>query len=245
MIKHTMRFIPMLFVLTACSSLPEKPAQPVGEKRVINTLETTEKLAHQAGYVVIGEERDNNQFKGQALKGFTRPKRQLFRGIEPSEYAYIPGAELIERTVNVPFEYASAEFLPTPEQRFHLRLLFAVADRIELRGRTDGRGDKRADERMAHRRAEAAKRYLLSNGVPAELISINYQAAGDYIADNETIAGRGMNRRVEMEFFVDDFSKDRPVEYLANEVNRCRQPVLIDQWQEVGLEPCIKQWGSR
>lgn len=245
MIRHTIKFIPFLFVLTACNSIPERPAQPYGSKQPINTLSTAERLAHQAGYVVVGDERDNESRRSEALSGNLKEKRQFFRNIPTSEFAYITGAELVERTVNVPFEYASTEFRPTPEQRFHLRLLFSVADRVEVRGRTDGRGNKRADERIAHRRAESAKRYLLSNGVPSDLISINFQAAGDYIADNETASGRDKNRRVELEFFIDDFSLNRPMAYVANEVNKCGQPVSVDEWQTIGFEPCIEQWGKR
>lgn len=245
MIRHAIKFIPFLFVLTACNSIPERPAQPYGSKQPVNTLSTTEKLAHQAGYVVVGDERDNDKRRRQALSGIMKEKRQLFRNIPTSEFAYIAGAELVERTVNVPFEYASTEFRPTPEQRFHLRLLFSVADRVEVRGRTDGRGNRQADERIALRRAESAKRYLLSNGVPAELISINYQAAGDYVADNKTAVGRSKNRRVELEFYIDDFSLNRPMEYVANEVNKCRQPVSIDEWQIIGSDNCIDTWGKR
>lgn len=230
--------MPLVLGLTACSSIPERPTQPTGNKQPVNTLATSERLAHQAGYIVVGDARDSEKHKRAALTTPMRQERQLFRSTPASEYAYIPGAELVERTVNVPFEYASTVFSPSPEQRFHLRLLFSVADRIELRGRTDGRGNRRNNEQIALRRAEAAKRYLLSSGVPSEIISINYQSSGDYISDNHTESGRDINRRVEMEFYIDDFSNDRPVEYVSNKVNKCSQPISVDEWQDIGPETC-------
>ena len=87
---------------------------------------------------------------------------------------------------------------------------------------------------MAHRRAEAAKRYLLDRGVPSSIIAVNYQAAGDYIADNERIEGRGMNRRVEIEFYIDDFTADKVREYAIAESLRCDKKVNINEWQIIG-----------
>lgn len=242
--------MPLVFLsaLTACSSMPERATQPTGKSQPVNSLATEEMLAHTAGLVVIGAQRNNEQSKRQALSGgvyLKESKRQLFRNKPQTDYAQVPGARLIERIVHVPFEFASATFSPTPEQSFHIRQLLAVADRIEIRGRTDGKGKHIANERIAHHRAEAAKRYLLSRGVPPSIIAINYQAAGDYIDDNETVAGRNRNRRVELEFYIVDLSTGKAVDYVANAAHQCSQPIAIDQWQQVGADACIKEWGTR
>lgn len=230
----------ILATLSACETT-NAPPMPTGKSVPINSTATNEMLAHEAGLIVVGPKRNDPVvtesliYRGLKLK--LRPKdqqRQMFRKPERTYYARVPGAELIERTVMVPFSYGSVEFLPTPAQRFRLMQLMAVADRVEVRGRTDGRGNRVADEQIAIKRAEAARRYLLDSGVPPSIIAVNYQAAGDYIADNERNAGRGLNRRVELEFYIDDFTIEREYDFALNNDNRCLQPINIDEWQELG-----------
>ena len=208
--------------------MPERPPEPTGPSVPVNSTATTEMLAHNAGLVVVGPKRDVPEVKQQVLS------RQLFRRNTRDQYARVPGAQLIERTIYVPFDYGSDKFLPTMRQRLYLKQLLAVADRVEVRGRTDGRGNKKTDERMAHQRAESAKRYLLDRGVPGNIIAVNYQAAGDYIADNESIDGRNMNRRVEIEFYIDDFTQTGRVENAITEPHKCQMPANVNDWQTVG-----------
>ncbi len=231
-----------LLSLAACA-LPERPTKPSGPAKPVNSLATQEMLAYEAGYMLVGPERNKPKVKKQFLYNgqlFNQKpealQRQLSRAKTRDEFAMVPGAELVERTVKVGFSFGSDEFLPTPEQRFQLRQLLAVADRVEVRGRTDGRGNPAADERIAHLRAEAAKRYLLDRNVPSSIIAINYQAAGDYIADNEKTAGRGMNRRVELEFYIDDFTADRVQSFAINEPYKCNEPLDKNQWQEIDTQ---------
>jgi outer membrane protein OmpA-like peptidoglycan-associated protein len=75
------------------------------------------------------------------------------------------------------------------------------AKHIEVRGRTDGEQPTAADEKLALNRALAAKRWLVGKGVPENKISVNYLSSGDYISDNHTQDGKGLNRRVEIEVF--------------------------------------------
>ena len=224
-------FIAILVSISLASCATSKyPPQPSGPSKPVNSLQTAEMLAHEAGLVVVGVESNKPEVKQQLLQ------TQLFRARTRDEFALVQGAQLVERTVYVPFDFASDEFKPTVEQRYQLRQLLAVADRVEVRGRTDGRGNTRADERMAHRRAEAAKRYLLNRGVPGNIIAVNYQAAGDYIADNEQVKGRSMNRRVEVEFYIDDFTRGRGSVYDVADPRKCRLPVDQDEWQVIGEE---------
>lgn len=214
--KTIIAFVSLL-TLTACA-IPERPTQATGPSKPVNSLPTAEMLAHDAGYMLVGPKRESKEVKQYFLyKGQyhteqpTDPSHALLlnRPADRADFAEVPGARMVERTVRVPFEFASTLFRPTPQQQFQIQQLSAVADRIEVRGRTDGKGLKGADERVARLRAEAAKRYLLDSGLPSNIIAVSYQAAGDYIADNHRSAGRGMNRRVELEFYIDDFTVTR------------------------------------
>lgn len=221
-----------IFSLSGCVAIG-KPPSAKGDFRPVNSLATAEMLEHDAGYLIVGPQRGEPEVREQLLyKGKlfnARPldeRRQFTRNSDPDEFALVPGAELIERTVVVTFPFASTKFSPDAETALQLRQLFAVADRIEVRGRTDGQGNPIANQKTARRRAEAAKRYLLDRGVPSNIISINYQSAGDYVADDHRRSGRNQNRRVEIEFFVDDFTASR-------QQRTVDASSLYSDWQEV------------
>jgi outer membrane protein OmpA-like peptidoglycan-associated protein len=57
-------------------------------------------------------------------------------------------------------------------------------------------GTHEANLQVGLRRAEAAKEYLVKQGVPAERITIVSKAETDPIAPNDTEANRQKNRRV-------------------------------------------------
>jgi outer membrane protein OmpA-like peptidoglycan-associated protein len=92
-----------------------------------------------------------------------------------------------------------ASFAPSPAVSALLHKAAALATRIEVRGRTDaGRADAR-NRRLAAARAARARQFLLDNGVAPSKLRASFLAAGGFIADNRTDAGRARNRRVEIE----------------------------------------------
>ena len=218
--------------LLACVSA-HKPPMPSGKSVPINSTATNEMLAHHAGLVVVGPSR-NDPVVSETLihKAFNQEQKQFYRKSNRSSYARVSGGEIIERTVRIGFQFGSIKFRPSPEQHRHIQQLLAVADRAEVRGRTDGRGSSAVDHRIAKLRAEAAKRYLLSRGFPSDLIAVNYLSAGDYIADNESHKGRQLNRRVEIEFYIDDFTAVRHSNLSI--AAQCEKPLDLSQWHEAG-----------
>lgn len=71
---------------------------------------------------------------------------------------------------------------------------------IQVSGHTDAVGPDEYNEALSQRRASAVKNYLVSRGVPAELITVKGMGEKMPIASNETAVGRAQNRRVEIEF---------------------------------------------
>ncbi|RBD68919.1 hypothetical protein BRM19_22025 [Xanthomonas oryzae pv. oryzae] len=103
--------------------------------------------------------------------------------------------------VSVQFPWNSAQFRPTPAQVAHLRGLIAAGfAHVQVRGRTDNPNPSSGDERIARGRAEAAKDWLIGEGVPSGIIDLNFVSAGDYRSNNRLSDGRALNRRVDIEF---------------------------------------------
>lgn len=69
---------------------------------------------------------------------------------------------------------------------------------VQVYGYTDNTGTMQVNERVSTGRAAAVKNFLEQNGVPASTISSAGIPMADYIASNDTAAGRAENRRVEI-----------------------------------------------
>jgi outer membrane protein OmpA-like peptidoglycan-associated protein len=69
--------------------------------------------------------------------------------------------------------------------------------KLEIGGHTDSTGGDELNRRLSNDRAKACYNYLISQSIPAS--RINYVGYGETkpIADNDTYAGRSLNRRVE------------------------------------------------
>lgn len=67
---------------------------------------------------------------------------------------------------------------------------------IEIQGHTDSAGEEEYNLMLGEKRAEAVRRYLSSRGIPLHRMSIISYGETKPIADNSTVEGRKMNRRV-------------------------------------------------
>jgi len=67
----------------------------------------------------------------------------------------------------------------------------------EVGGHTDNTGNYDANIALSEERANAVARYLISAGLPAAQFKVKGYGPDRPIADNETEAGRGQNRRIE------------------------------------------------
>jgi len=70
---------------------------------------------------------------------------------------------------------------------------------ITIVGYTDSIGSDEYNLGLSKRRAESAKAYFVQNGVAADRISTKGAGETNFVADNETAAGRAQNRRIEIE----------------------------------------------
>ena len=70
---------------------------------------------------------------------------------------------------------------------------------IVVTGHTDSTGPAAYNEKLSKRRANAARNFLISKGLPADRIFAKGKGEQQPIASNKTSAGRAKNRRVDIE----------------------------------------------
>jgi flagellar motor protein MotB len=71
--------------------------------------------------------------------------------------------------------------------------------KIDVVGYTDNQGGVgQANQELSERRAAAVRDYLVSKGIPSDLIRSEGRGATGFVADNSSIEGRAANRRVEI-----------------------------------------------
>lgn len=76
---------------------------------------------------------------------------------------------------------------------------------VYIAGYTDNTGSMAANEKVSTNRADAVKAFLANQGVAANRMTAKGLPMQDYIASNDTEAGRAQNRRVEIYIYA---SKD-------------------------------------
>jgi outer membrane protein OmpA-like peptidoglycan-associated protein len=70
--------------------------------------------------------------------------------------------------------------------------------KLEAEGHTDNVGGEAFNQRLSEQRADAVRRYLISQGIAAEKITAVGKGFSMPVEDNQTSAGRQKNRRVEL-----------------------------------------------
>lgn len=101
--------------------------------------------------------------------------------------------------VSVSFPTNSTKFQPAPEVAKVLIATAKNADRVTVHGHTDAKVAGSRDGKIAEGRAEAARKFLVDNGVAPNKITVQSTAEGDFLAPNMTKEGRARNRRVDIE----------------------------------------------
>lgn len=69
---------------------------------------------------------------------------------------------------------------------------------VTIVGHTDNTGSDAINQPLSVNRAGATRDYLVARGVAANRIAIDGRGSREPVADNATVAGRAMNRRVEI-----------------------------------------------
>lgn len=127
----------------------------------------------------------------------------------------MPGAEVDRVGEGIAVTFASGVLYPfdsdaiLPAGRENLRQLAQSLQNypgteVLIVGHTDSVGSDDYNLRLSYRRAEAARQFLISQGVPAARIRVEGRGELEPVATNETEAGRQLNRRVEIAIFASE-----------------------------------------
>jgi len=198
--RHTTQLIPWLLVLASCSSPPKPPTVDESQKRPANSqmavelqvckndLQNTRLLATESGRLAETTTATlaNMAARQQLLAAMQGPAIQQPR----------PNS-----VYSVRFEFGSTRVVIPAEVSSGLIEDAKAAPLVMLRGRTDGTNDMPVESRIARDRAAAVRDYLVAAGVDPARIRATYQPVGDPVADNTSVGGRGLNRRVEIELY--------------------------------------------
>ena len=69
---------------------------------------------------------------------------------------------------------------------------------VHVAGHTDDTGNTKYNESLAEARAKTVGAYLASRGIPSVQVEVKSYGATKPIATNSTVAGRQLNRRVDV-----------------------------------------------
>lgn len=111
---------------------------------------------------------------------------------------------------------------------------------LKVRGFTDSIGFQTYNDDLALRRAEAVRRALVSQGIPASRIDVAGLGRSDYVADNRREATRRLNRRVEIHTENqrrDDSETDLHPREHDVDVSRVSDPRRVGRYSELTAVP--------
>lgn len=199
-------FVPWLLALASCSSPPKPPTVDESQKRPANSqmavelqvckndLQNTRLLATESGRVaeMTAATLANVAARQQMLAAMQGPAGQQSQAQAQAQ---------ANRVFTVRFDFGSTRVVIPADVAAGLVEDAKVSPLVLLRGRTDGTSDAPTESRIARDRAAAVRDYLVAAGVDPARIRATYQPAGDYVADNASAGGRGLNRRVEIELY--------------------------------------------
>ena len=149
------------------------------------------------------------QVEPSASAGSIETSPSVF-GPQATQIAAIPGTQvqresdrlLIFLSGDELFESGTATLAPAARPRLHdlaQSVRSAPEARVAVRGYTDAQGSESFNLTLSEDRADTVRKYLLSEGIEPGHISAAGFGPQFPVASNDTLEGRRMNRRIEIE----------------------------------------------
>lgn len=137
-----------------------------------------------------------------SLKKGTKPKITLKRKASRPKHAMQIGKLGGENGGDVSFEKGNASLTPFAKKELkkiidHI-LTLDETTKIKIVGHTDSIGDEESNLELSKERAESVKHFFEDNGIESDRISTEGAGESSPIANNQTVEGRSLNRRVEI-----------------------------------------------
>ena len=123
---------------------------------------------------------------------------------------------LNEATKYINFDFNKATLKPSsfPKLNQMVKILNDYPDySLSIAGHTDSKGADDYNLRLSYERAAAARKYMLSKGIPADRIEARGYGETKPIASNATAAGQALNRRVDFDPYLTGEANAAEVKY--------------------------------
>lgn len=101
--------------------------------------------------------------------------------------------------------FSTSSAVLTPQDELLLSSVATILEQrpqfnVEVRGHTDSTGPAAFNQQLSERRAESVRDFLVARGIPADRLTATGAGASEPIADNDSVEGRSLNRRVTLRF---------------------------------------------
>jgi outer membrane protein OmpA-like peptidoglycan-associated protein len=202
-------FLGSLMLLASCGSPPKLPTVDESRRRPVNTAAAVELQVCKNDLKntrLLATEASRTAQQTAAMLASLSTRQQALANLQAAERPMPLGNSLY----NVRFDHGSTRVDISSDIAGTLLDEARGAPLVMLRGRTDGTSETPAESRIARDRAAAVRDFLITAGVDPARIRATHQAVGDHAVDNSGVAGRALNRRVEIEIY-----RALPVAYTA------------------------------
>jgi outer membrane protein OmpA-like peptidoglycan-associated protein len=189
----------LLLSLSSCSSPPKPPTVDESRRRPVNSAMAVELQSCRSDLentrILATQSVRSAEASSQAMARIVQQQQLLVRGIEANAAA--------QRNLLVPvlFAFGSAKVAVPDADATRIVDEARGAPLVVLRGRTDGTAESPTESAIARQRAAAVEAWLVQSGIDRAHIRTTWQPVGDHAADNGTVGGRTLNRRVEIEIY--------------------------------------------
>ncbi len=130
-------------------------------------------------------------------------ERQLANQAKVEQTTDQNGLQAIKVTFDGGILFPTGKYTLNPQaqtdlSQFAVNLTNNPGTNVQIYGFTDNTGSYAVNERLSNQRADAVMTYLVNSGVTPTRLSAKGIPMADYVASNDTPAGRAQNRRVEI-----------------------------------------------
>ena len=123
-----------------------------------------------------------------------------------ADYSKNKGEVFADRSWKI--EFATGSDRISPESEVELQKLFDALNiaenaKVSVVGHTDNSGMADANKELSFKRAKAVKQWLMKksgNNFPSERFSVDGKGQDEPVGDNNSVAGKAQNRRVQISF---------------------------------------------
>ena len=198
--------IPVLLILVSCGSPPKPPTVDESLKRPANSAMAVE-------LQVCKSDLNNTRIRANESGRLAESAASTLELVAARQHAIAVQAAMstgpsalsaasANSVFTIRFGSGSTRVVVPADASPALLASARIAPLVLLRGRTDGVTDTPVESRIASERAAAVRDFLIGAGVDPTRIRATYQPTGDHVADNSSPAGKGLNRRVEIEVYL-------------------------------------------